>query len=226
MKIESPLEIDSPKIASHIDHTILKPNCTLENIQTLCTEANEHGFISVCIPPYFTQHASRLLEKSDVKIATVIGFPMGYTHTSSKVEEIKRAFINGAEEVDAVVNICAIKNEDWNYVHNDIETMTQMTRMHGRIIKIIFETDLLTHTEIIKLCEICKECKVDFVKTSTGYNGKGNQPDIIQLLREQLPESIKIKASGGIQTKEQAEILLQAGAERLGCSASVDIVKE
>ncbi len=224
MKTQLPLKIEIENLASFIDHTILKADCTFKDIQTLCEEAIQHDFQSVCVPPYFTQDASRLLEKSQVSVATVIGFPMGYAHTSSKVEEIKRAFIGGADEVDAVVNICAIKKEDWNYIHNDIETMTRMTHMNRKVIKIIFETDLLTQAEIIKLCEICKECEVDFVKTSTGYNGKGNQPNVIAFLREQLPESIKIKASGGIRTKEQAETLIQAGADRLGCSASVSIV--
>ncbi len=225
MKTELPLKIEIENLASYIDHTILKADCTLEDIHALCEEAIQHGFQSVCVPPYFTQDASRLLEKSPVGVATVIGFPMGYAHTSSKAEEIKRAFISGADEVDAVANICAIKKDDWNYIRNDIETMTRMTHIHGKSIKIILETDLLTQAEIIRLCEICKECEVDFVKTSTGYNGKGNQPEVIAFLREQLPRNIKIKASGGIRTKEQAEMLIQAGADRLGCSASVSIVE-
>lgn len=211
-------------LAQYIDHTLLKPNCSVEEINILCAEAKEHNFYSICIAPYFVQHASRLLKDSEVKIATVVGFPMGYSSTASKIEEIKRAFIDGADEVDAVVNINAVKSDDWNYVRNDIDTMARMTDMRDKVIKVIFEVDLLNEDEAKKLCDICVDSEVNFVKTSTGINGKGNQPEIITFLRDYLPKEIKVKASGGIRTKAEAEALIAAGAERLGCSKSIEII--
>ncbi len=213
------------ELASMIDHTILKPDCTEEEIRMICAEAREYGFASVCVPPYFVQSAAKFLKDSKVSVSTVIGFPMGYGPTSGKIEEIKRAFICGADEVDAVINIAAVKSGDWNHVHNDIDTMARMTHMRSKTIKFILETDFLTREEALKLCEICTECEADFVKTSTGYNGKGNQPDVIRFLKEHLSGKAKIKASGGIRTREQAEELIRAGADRLGCSASIAIIK-
>lgn len=217
-------ENEERALAQYIDHTLLKPNCTSEEIRILCTEALEHGFYSVCVPPYFVRKAKTILGKSSVKVATVVGFPMGYSPTSSKAEEIKRAFINGADEVDAVVNINAVKNEDWNYISNDIDTMSRMASMRDKLLKVIFEVDLLTQDEAKKLCDICIESEVGYVKTATGVNGKGNQPEVVSFLRDYLPKGIKVKASGGIRTKAEAEALIKAGADRLGCSKSVDIV--
>lgn len=211
-------------LAQYIDHTLLKPDCTSEEIEILCTEALHHGFYSVCVSPYFVRKAKTLLGKSAVKVATVVGFPMGYSPTSSKAEEIKRAFINGADEVDAVVNINAVKNKDWTYISNDIDTMARMASMRDKLLKVIFEVDLLTQDEAKKLCDICIETDVRFVKTATGVNGKGNQPEVVSFLRDYLPKGIKVKASGGIKTKAEAEALIKAGADRLGCSRSVDIV--
>jgi deoxyribose-phosphate aldolase len=211
-------------LAQYIDHTLLKPDCTSEEIEILCREALQHGFYSVCVTPYFVRHAKTILGKSAVKVATVIGFPMGYSPTSSKAEEIKRAFINGADEVDAVVNINAVKNKDWTYIRNDIDTMSRMASMRDKLLKVIFEVDLLTEDEAKKLCDICIETDVRYVKTATGVNGKGNQPKVVSFLREYLPKGIKVKASGGIRTKSEAEALIKAGADRLGCSRSVEIV--
>ncbi len=218
------LSMDKP-LAQFIDHTILKPDSSVEEIRILCTEAMENGFYSVCVSPYFVKYAKRFLDGTQVKVSTVVGFPMGYAFTSSKVEEIKRAFIDGADEIDAVVNINAIKSEDWNYIQNDIDTMARMCSMRDKVIKVIFEVDLLNEDEARKLCDICIESEVDFVKTATGINGKGNQPGVISFLRDYLPKGIKIKASGGIRTQEEALELIAAGADRLGCSKSVAIVK-
>lgn len=218
-------EEEGKSLSKYIDHTILKPDCSTEEIRILCTEAVEYGFYSVCIAPYFVQFASRLLESTEVKVATVVGFPMGYSTTFAKVEEMKRAFLDGADEVDVVVNINAVKSGDWNYVKNDIDTMARMTGMKDKLIKVIFEVDLLTEDEAKKLCDICIESGVHYVKTSTGINGKGNQPEVISFLREYLPKEIKVKASGGIKTKSEAENLIALGADRLGCSRSIEIVK-
>lgn len=212
-------------LASYIDHTILSPSCSKEDIKRCCSEAKKQGFAAVCVPPYHVQFAYKILKDTSVKVATVIGFPMGYMTTPAKVEEIKRAIDDGVEELDVVVNINAIKSEDWTYVENDIHTLSHIVKMRNKKIKVIFEVELLTREEMERLCAICVKEDVHFVKTSTGINGKGNQVELIRFLREELPSSIKIKASGGIRTQEEALSLIEAGAERLGCSKSMELVQ-
>jgi deoxyribose-phosphate aldolase len=211
-------------LAHLIDHTLLKPDCNLSEIKVLCEEAKTHHFASVCIPPYYVKDATHLLEGSEVKVSTVIGFPMGYSSTPSKVEEIKRAIDEGADEMDAVVNICAVKNRNWNFVRNEMESLTTACHMRGKVLKIILETGLMSEPEIIKLCEITAEVKVDFAKTSTGYSGHGAAVATVALMRKVLPPAIKIKASGGIRDRQFAEQLVLAGANRLGSSSGVSIV--
>ena len=213
-------------ISSYIDHTTLKADCRLEDVQSKCKEAVEFNFKAVCIPPYFVKAAVDLLDNTPVKVATVVGFPMGYSATPAKVEEIKRAIDNGADEIDVVANICAVKGKQWNYVKNDIESMTMAVHLKGKVIKVILETGLLTDEEIEQLCQICAEIKVDFVKTSTGFNGGGATVRVVSLMRSVLPKEIKIKASGGIRTKEDAIQLIEAGASRLGSSSGVSIVQD
>ncbi len=203
-------------ISGLIEYTIIRPECSVEEIRIGCVSAREKGCHSICVPPYYVQHAARFLTESSVKINTMIGFPMGYSTTYAKVEEMKRAFIDGVDQIDAVINICAVKNGDWNYVKNDIDTMASMTRMRNKVIKIVFEVDLLNEEEAQKLCDICIESGVDFVVTSTGINGAGNQPGIVKFLRDYLPDNIKIKAAGGINNEGEAKALLNAGAIRLG----------
>lgn len=211
-------------LASYIDHTLLKPDCTLDAIKQLCEEAKEYGFSAVCVPPYFVGQAKSALKGTKVKTATVIGFPMGYAATQAKVEEIKRAISDGADELDVVVNICAIKSKNWNYVQNDIDSMTTAVHLKGKVIKVIFETGLLTDDEIKQLCKICDRIKPNFVKTSTGFLGEGATVEKIELLRSKLDPEIKIKASGGIRKSGAAKKLIEAGASRLGSSSGVDIV--
>jgi deoxyribose-phosphate aldolase len=211
-------------LALFIDHTVLKPDCTAADIRKVCEEAIEHRFAAVCIPPFFVKEAAQLLDGKGTKIATVVGFPMGYSAVPAKIEEIKRALDEGVTEIDAVVNIAAVKNGNWNFVRNEVESLTTACHMRGKIIKIIFETGLLTDEEIRKLCDICTEIKVDFVKTSTGFLGPGATVEVIKSLRKRLPKSIKIKASGGIRERKFAEELVQAGADRIGASASIQLL--
>lgn len=206
-------------LAQHIDFTLLKPDCTQEQIRDLCESAIKHQFASVCIPPYFVKQAAELLADKPVKTATVIGYPMGYSATPAKVEEIKKALDDGADEVDAVINLCAVKNGNWNYVRNDMDSMTTAVHLKGKSIKIIIETGLLTETEIRKLCEIALEIKPNFIKTSTGINGEGATVQVVQLLQQELKGKIRIKASGGIRTPEDARRFIEAGATRIGASA-------
>ena len=211
-------------LASMIDHSVLKPDCRSEDINRVCAEAMNHQFSAVCVPPFYIKEAAHLLADSPVRVATVIGFPMGYAATVAKVEEIKRAINDGVDELDVVVNICAVKDKQWSFVKNDIDSMTRAVHLKGKLIKVIFETSLLSEEEIAQLCNICAEVGVDFVKTSTGFGEVGATNEIVQFLKQSLPSTIKIKASGGIRTSEQAMELVNAGATRLGTSSGIAIV--
>ena len=211
-------------LARFIDATILKPDTTLADIKKLCEEAKNYQFMAVCVPPFFVKDAVKALEGTPVMTSTVVGFPMGYSATPAKVEEIKKAIDEGATELDCVINLCAVKSKQWNYVRNEIESMAMACQMRGKTIKIILETGMLTEPEITKLCEIVTEVKVNFVKTSTGLNGKGATVQVVDSLRKKLPPTIKIKASGGIRDRKFAEELIAAGADRIGTSAASAVI--
>jgi deoxyribose-phosphate aldolase len=213
-------------IASYIDHTILKPTTLVSDIEQLCTEATLYNFAAVCVPPPFTRFAKGLVAGSNVKTATVIGFPFGYSAIEAKVTETLLSIVDGVDEIDLVANISAIKNGDWNFVKHEGETIIPMAHKKEKQIKIIIESGVLTDEEIIRCCEIYAELGADFVKTSTGYAEKGATIEAVQLMRKHLPSNIRIKASGGIRNYAFAKQLIEAGADRLGCSASVAIVKE
>ncbi len=211
-------------LAKIIDHTILKPDCSREDVERICEEAKTHRFSTVCVPPFYVKDAATILEDSLVKVTTVIGFPMGYSSVASKVEEIKRAINDGVDEVEVVVNLCAVKSGNWNYVRNDIDSVTRAVHLKGKVIKIILETELLTATEMKKICDLCTEIEVNYIKNSTGLLGKKVKPETIAYLKSMLPKSIKIKAFGEIQTPEHAQELVAAGANRLGSSSSVQVL--
>lgn len=211
-------------LSEYIDHTCLKPDCSVDDVKRICEEAQQNSFYAVCLPPFFVQDAVRLLEGKSVKIATVVGFPMGYSSTAAKVEEIKRAIDEGVDEVDAVVNLCALKSGNWSYVRSDVETVTRAAHLRGKVVKIILETALLTETELEKLVKICNAIEPDFVKTSTGFNGKGASREIVSRLSMLVGKNLKIKASGGIRTRKDALDMLEAGASRLGTSSSLSII--
>jgi deoxyribose-phosphate aldolase len=211
-------------LASKIDHTLLTANASEKEIKKLCTEAREFGFAAVCVPPYYVRKCKLWLKDSGVKVATVVGFPMGYASTPAKVEEARRAIDEGADEIDMVINIIALKAGDMNYLRNELTSAATIVQLRGGKLKVILETGLLTEKEIITACDLCKEMTVDFVKTSTGLVQPGATAEVVKLLRAHLPKSIKIKASGGIRDKAFALQLIEAGADRLGCSASVSIV--
>ena len=209
-------------LASCIDHTNLRTDCTADQVAKLCAEAVEHKFAAVCIPPYFVRNAARILENEKVKVATVIGFPLGFQGTFAKVEEIKRAIEAGADELDVVINIAAVKDGNRNYTESDLNSCVSAVHMRGKVIKVILETALLTEEEIRMLCEICTDLQVDYVKTSTGKEA-GATPEIVAFLRNNLPESIKIKASGGIRDTQTAQAMIEAGADRLGTSSGMSL---
>ena len=214
------------KINEYIDHTNLKPDATKMAIDQLCGEALEHNFKAVCVSPYFVKYAFEKLKHSEVKVATVIGFPMGYACAAAKVEEVKRALNDGAHELDVVVNIQAIKAGDYNYIKNELESICTYTHIKNHLVKVIIEIGLLSQQEIINTCKVCEEVGVDFVKTSTGVIGRGVTTADIILLKKILPAKIKVKASGGIKTIEQVNDLIEAGADRIGASASVSFVNQ
>ena len=211
-------------LAIIIDHTYLRADCSTADVKVLCSEAIKHGFQSVCIPPYYIFQAKKMLGDSRVKICSVIGFPMGYSTTGAKVEEIKRACNDGVDELDVVVNIVAIKNNDWNTVRNDIESTTMISHLRGKKMKLIIEMGLLEEEEIVKVCDLATRSGVDFVKTATDFNDTLTTPEDIKYLRSLLPHDIKIKASGGIRTKEDALLMVTAGADRIGTSSGVRMV--
>ncbi len=213
-------------IAAIIDHTILKPDTTKEEILKLCEEAKQYGFAAVCVPPYFVRECKNQLRDSKVKIATVVGFPMGYSATPAKVEEARRAIDEGANEIDMVINIIALKSGDYNYLRNELTSAGTIVQLRGGKLKVILETGLLTNEEIVKGCQLCAELNVDFVKTSTGFVKPGATVEVVKLMRANLPAHIKIKASGGIHDKAMALKLIEAGADRLGCSQSIKIISE
>ncbi len=213
-------------IASYIDHTVLKPTTTIANVEKLCAEATQYGFAAVCVPPLFVKKAKELVAGTHVKVATVIGFPFGYSAIEAKVAEIVLAIIDGADELDMVINISAVKNKDWQFLAYELNTVMPIIKGKGKIIKVIIESGILTDEEIITCCGIYGAAGVDFMKTSTGYAEKGASVAAVQLMRKHLPAAVKIKASGGIKNYSFARELIDAGADRLGCSSSVQIVKE
>jgi deoxyribose-phosphate aldolase len=213
-------------INTYIDHTILKPTTTVADIEKVCSEAIQYEFAAACVPPLFVKKVKEILGSSTVKAATVIGFPFGYSAIEAKVAEIVLAVVDGADELDMVINISAIKNNDWNFIANEINTIMPIIKSKGKIIKVIIESGILTDDEIIKCCDIYGAAGVDYLKTSTGYAEKGATIEAVKLMRAHLADSVKIKASGGIRTYEFAKQLIDAGADRLGCSSSVQIVKE
>ena len=213
-------------IAPYIDHTVLKQATTIGDVEKVCKEAVEYGFAAVCVPPLYVKKAKEFLAGSSIKVATVIGFPFGYCAIEAKVAEIVLAIVDGADELDMVVNISAIKNGDWTFIANEINMILPIVRNKNKVIKVIIESGILTDDEIIKCCDIYGAAGVDYVKTSTGFAEKGASIHAVKLIRAHLADSIKIKASGGIRSYSFAKELINAGANRLGCSASVEIVKE
>lgn len=213
-------------LARYIDHTILKPTTLLAEVKQLCDEAAKYKFAAVCVPPPFVKKAVEFLKDSDVKVATVIGFPFGYSAIEAKLAETMLAIVDGADELDVVINISALKNNDWQYLANEINTLLPVIRQKNKLVKIIIESGVLTDEEIIRCCDLYGAAGVDYMKTSTGYAEKGATIEAVELMRKHLADQVKIKASGGIRTYDFAKKLVKAGADRLGCSASVKIVEE
>lgn len=225
LKIAKLEYISSMKINQFIDHTLLKPEAQLAQIQALCNEAKEWDFYSVCINSYFVKKAVSFLNGSNVKVCTVVGFPLGASTMETKRFEAMKAVAEGAREVDMVINISAIKSQDWQYVLDDMSSLAQVTHQQGAILKVILETCLLTDEEKKKACELAVKANVDFVKTSTGFSTGGATIEDIKLMRSVVGTKMGIKASGGIRDLETAKAMIEAGATRLGTSSGILIAK-
>ncbi|OCG57529.1 deoxyribose-phosphate aldolase [Gilliamella apicola] len=208
--------------AKYIDHTLLAMNATKDQITKLCEEAKQYHFYSVCVNSGYVPLVASLLKGSDVKVCSVVGFPLGAMLTSAKAFETEMAVKAGAQEIDMVINVGWLKSNDWDAVKQDIEAVFNAC---GAVpLKVILETCLLTKDEIAKVCEICKQIGVAFVKTSTGFSVSGATVEDVKLMRDTVGNEMGVKASGGIRDRQTAEKMVQAGASRLGASASIAIV--
>jgi deoxyribose-phosphate aldolase len=208
-----------------IDHTLLKPDANLAMIEKLCQEAKENNFYSVCINSYFVKACTQILSGTSVKVCTVVGFPLGASTMETKRFEAMKAVAEGAKEIDMVLNISAAKSGNWQYVLDDMSSLAQVCHQQGAILKVILENCLLTQEEKMKACELAVKAGVDFVKTSTGFSTGGATIEDVKLMRSIVGANIGVKASGGIRNTETAMAMIEAGASRLGTSASVEIVK-
>lgn len=206
-----------------IDHTVLKADTTKETVKRIFDEAIEYGFASVCINPCHVSYAADYLKDSDVKVCTVIGFPLGATTTATKAFEAKEAIANGADEIDMVMNIGALKDQNTDYVFHDIKAVVEAAQ--GKIVKVILETCLLTEDEIVKACQICQEAGADFVKTSTGFSTRGATIEDVKIMKATVGDSMKVKAAGGVRTYDDMVKIVEAGADRIGTSAGCSLVE-
>lgn len=212
-------------LSRYIEHTNLSPTLNIKDIDTLVEEATQYNFLGICVPPFWVKRAQREIGKEKILLVTVAGFPLGYSMTETKLDEIKRAIDNGADEVDVVWNISSFKTGiPWTKI--EIAKCSKLTHDHQKILKVILETAYLSDAEIIEACKLCADAGVDFVKTSTGFAPSGAKVEHIALMRKSLPAHVGIKASGGIKTKEQTLALIQAGADRIGTSSGVKIVSK
>lgn len=213
-------------ISPYLSHTILKQDTLLPEVEIVCKEAIEYGFKSICIPPLFVKKSKEFLRDSTIKVATVIGFPFGYCAIEAKVAEIILAMIDGADELEVVINISAIKNNDWTFIANEINTIIPIVKSKNKVLKVIIESGILTDEERIRCCDIYGAAGVDFVKTSTGFAQKGASIYSVSLIRAHLSDAVKIEASGGIQSYSFAKELINAGANTIATSNSVEIAGE
>lgn len=209
--------------AKLIDHTILKPVASKEDVRRICGEAKTYGFFSVCINPYWVAYAKELLQGTDVKVCTVIGFPLGANTTAVKAYETADALKNGADEIDMVINLGALKSGDDDTVLNDIAAVRKACE--GKILKVIIETSQLTEEEKVKACQLAAKAKADFVKTSTGFTGGGATVADVALMRASVPANMQVKASGGVRSREDFDTMVAAGATRIGASSGVKIIE-
>ena len=212
------------ELNKYIDHTLLKPEAIKEQITKLCQEARQYDFASVCVNTCYVPLAKQLLAGSDVKVCCVVGFPLGAMDTVSKAFEAKTAVENGAQEVDMVINIGALKDKDYDYVTKDIAAVVEASK--PAIVKVIIEACLLTDEEKVEACKCSMNAKAEFVKTSTGFSTHGATPEDVALMKKTVGNVCKVKAAGGVRSYDDAMKMIEAGADRLGCSAGIKVMEE
>ena len=206
-----------------IDHTILKATASQKDIEKLCAEAAEHKFYSVCVNGCYVKDVKKYLEGTDVKVAAVVGFPLGAMTTAAKVFEAKEAIENGASEIDMVINVAKLQDGEYGYVEEEIRQIKEA--IGKNVLKVIIETCYLSDEEKVKACELSLKAKADFVKTSTGFGTGGATFEDVKLMKSVVGNNAKVKASGGVKDKETAEKYVELGAERLGTSSGIEIIK-
>ncbi|MCI7805815.1 MAG: deoxyribose-phosphate aldolase [Bullifex sp.] len=210
-------------IASYIDHTMLAPQATVSQIRKLCEEAVKYHFASVCVNSCHVALCAELLKGTGVNVCTVVGFPLGAMSTKAKAFEAECAVADGAVEIDMVINVGALKDENWTFVEDDIRAVKKACG--GKLLKVILETCLLTDDEIVRACQLSEAAGADYVKTSTGFSKGGATAEAVSLMRKTVGDRLGVKASGGIRDRESALKMIEAGASRLGCSAGVKIME-
>ncbi len=209
-------------LSRYIEHTNLSPTITGTDIDRLVAEAKQYSFFGICVPPFWVQRAKREIGESKITLVTVAGFPLGYSQTETKLEEIKRAIEHGADEVDMVLNLSSFKSGiPWTKI--EIAKCSKLVHDYQKILKVIIETAYLSNEEIIEACKLCADAGADFVKTSTGFATEGSKVEHVKLMKNYVPPSVGIKASGGIKTKAQAIEMIEAGASRIGTSSGIII---
>jgi deoxyribose-phosphate aldolase len=212
-------------IARYIEHTNLSPTLTISSIDKLVEEAKQYNFFGVCVPPFWVKRAQREIGTAKIVLVSVAGFPLGYNMTETKLDEIKRAFDNGADEIDVVWNVTSFKTGiPWTKI--EIAKCSKLVHDHQKLLKVIIETAYLSDPEIEQACKLCADAGVDFVKTSTGFAPTGATVEHVALMKKSLPPSVGIKASGGIKNQQQTLALIDAGATRIGTSSGVSIVNQ
>ncbi|HMV07365.1 MAG TPA: deoxyribose-phosphate aldolase [Cyclobacteriaceae bacterium] len=212
-------------LASYIEHTNLSPTLTIRDIDKVVEEARVHKFLGVCVPPFWVKRAKREIGTDNILLVTVAGFPLGYNMTETKLDEIKRAIDNGADEVDVVWNITSFKTGiPWTKI--ELAKCSKLAHDHGKLLKVIVETAYLSDGELVEACKLCADAGADFVKTSTGFAPAGAKVEHVKIMRSAVPAGVGIKASGGIKTREQAIALIEAGASRLGTSSGIALIKD
>lgn len=225
LKLNHILEIDNQILVKYIDHTLLKPDATFNEIEKLCKEGLDFGFQSVCVNPAYVEYCSNFLAGTEVKICSVVGFPLGASTIRIKELETEELIANGAAEIDMVLNIGHLKSKQYNSLYGDIKNVSKVCKNHNAKLKVIIETCLLNTEEKIIACIIAKKAEADFVKTSTGFAGGGATIEDVFLMKYIVGENVYVKASGGIKNREDALKFISAGADRIGSSSSVNIIK-
>ncbi|ODJ54050.1 deoxyribose-phosphate aldolase [Brochothrix thermosphacta] len=212
-------------VAKMIDHTLLKPDATQEEIEQLIKEAKQYDFASVCINASWVQLAAQQLKETEIDVCTVVGFPLGATTTAVKKYEAEEALENGANEIDMVMNIGALKSGNDELVQAEIETIAILVHRYNGVLKVILETSLLSDEQIERACQLAVAAGTDYVKTSTGFNGDGATVEAVSLMRRTVGEKVGVKASGGIRTKDDLQRMIVAGANRVGASSSIELIR-